>query len=159
MQARRALLPLPFRGAKRRVCEPQVRAPLSARGRAPRAGLLGEGRTPALSNAGVGSTCAFRLRARCSLRSTRTEYVSKRWFAQEVMRVDKKLFAELVESVTEAGKIARGECTPVREFRVVDTVAPITPTPATPKFATWIAAITTSLPASGTTRCPAPHRR
>lgn len=35
--------------------------------------------------------------------------------------MDKKLFAELVESVTEAGEIARGERTPSREFHVADT--------------------------------------
>jgi putative transcriptional regulator len=32
--------------------------------------------------------------------------------------VDKKLFAELVESMTEAGEIARGERAPSRGFRV-----------------------------------------
>lgn len=31
--------------------------------------------------------------------------------------MDKKLFAELVESMTEAGEIARGERAPSREFR------------------------------------------
>lgn len=35
--------------------------------------------------------------------------------------MDKKLFAELVESMTEAGEIARGERTPAREFTVGDT--------------------------------------
>ncbi|CAM5617615.1 hypothetical protein [Rhodanobacter lindaniclasticus] len=32
--------------------------------------------------------------------------------------MDKKLFAELVESMTEAGEIARGERAPSREFQV-----------------------------------------
>lgn len=32
--------------------------------------------------------------------------------------MDKKLFAELVESMTEAGEIARGERAPTREFTV-----------------------------------------
>ncbi|HEX5354233.1 MAG TPA: NadS family protein [Rhodanobacteraceae bacterium] len=35
--------------------------------------------------------------------------------------MDKKLFAELVESMTEAGEIARGERTPSREFRIDET--------------------------------------
>lgn len=34
--------------------------------------------------------------------------------------MDKKLFAELVESMTEAGEIARGERAPTREFTVGD---------------------------------------
>lgn len=37
------------------------------------------------------------------------------------MTVDKKLFAELIESMTEAGEIARGERAPSREFHVTDT--------------------------------------
>lgn len=35
--------------------------------------------------------------------------------------MDKKLFAELVESMTEAGEIARGERSPAREFHVGET--------------------------------------
>ncbi|MBS0570537.1 MAG: helix-turn-helix domain-containing protein [Proteobacteria bacterium] len=35
--------------------------------------------------------------------------------------MDKKLFAELVESMVEAGQIARGERTPAREFHVGET--------------------------------------
>lgn len=35
--------------------------------------------------------------------------------------MDKKLFAELVESMTEAGEIARGERAPSREFHVGGT--------------------------------------
>lgn len=35
--------------------------------------------------------------------------------------MDKKLFAELVESMTEAGEIARGERAPSREFHVGET--------------------------------------
>lgn len=35
--------------------------------------------------------------------------------------MDKKLFAELVESMTEAGEIARGERAPSREFQVGET--------------------------------------
>ncbi len=35
--------------------------------------------------------------------------------------MDKKLFSELVESMTEAGEIARGERAPSREFRIKET--------------------------------------
>lgn len=35
--------------------------------------------------------------------------------------MDKKLFSELVESMTEAGEIARGERAPSREFQVGET--------------------------------------
>ena len=35
--------------------------------------------------------------------------------------MDKKLFAELVESMTEMGEIARGERAPSREFTVTGT--------------------------------------
>lgn len=45
--------------------------------------------------------------------------------------MDKKLFAELVESMTEAGEIARGERAPSREFQVgASEASPIRTAPA-----------------------------
>jgi hypothetical protein len=51
-------LALPFKGVKRRACEPLARAPLNARSRMRSAGLLGEARMAELGNVGWGWVCS-----------------------------------------------------------------------------------------------------
>ena len=52
-------LALPFKGVKRRACEPLVRAPLNARSRMRSAGLLGEAGMAELGNVGWGWVCPW----------------------------------------------------------------------------------------------------